>query len=342
MAPTLRSSTRKAKARLDDSAGANEESPQSDKSHAKLRSIWIWNGTWLGSDWVPSQRSLYLRKKRDRLNLFFDLIVLVISISSSIIFCPSLEPLPNLSIGRAFWITVNAMCSIFTRICSNNVMPPVDEKTEPVITGIFGPIGSAAFLTYQSTTFFALYATVTAMCELSIWWLQYSNSDGNIEVLALEYISRVLHSLYIMSPFFQGLGVVLTLLWLKFNWFEEKWQKTVVQFWQNLGFHAVVQVQWFGHSTLPLALIDIFLCKPGASMAAVMISNRTLVTIVASYTTLYMGMTLFLKTINGGNYPYPFLDNICAKWWSTAVFTIIIAVLNSLVCTAVRNLSLML
>ena len=144
------------------------------------------------------------------------------------------------------------------------------------------------------------------------------------------------------SPFFQGLAVVLTLLWLKSNWFETEWQETVIKFWSDLGFTSVAAVQWFGHATMPLAFVDIFLCRSYSrkEMTSLVMPQPTLVLFVAAYSVIYMGNTLWLATINGGHYPYPFLTKICEKWWTISVFTGGITTIVTTICVSLRLLSI--
>lgn len=52
--------------------------------------------------------------------------------------------------------------------------------------------------------------------------------------------------------------------------------------------------------------------------------KTSLVLMVTVHSVLYMAMTLYLKTINGGHYPYPFLVKICEKWTSIVIFTAVI------------------
>ena len=206
-----------------------------------LGSWFIWNGTWMGTSWSVSQASLLHRKRRDAKNACFDLTALVIFVATAHYTHNPIDSknVPALTAVRAACLVGNAIMALIMRLFCNNVMPPVDQKTNPVIYGILNPVGGAAFLTYQSTTLFSLYAIVTAAAEIS-----YARSPSTLA-------GRVLALVYYTSPYFQGLAVVLTLLWLKFNWFEKEWQETVIKFWEDLGFRSVALVQWIGKQRGP-------------------------------------------------------------------------------------------
>ena len=74
-------------------------------------------------------------------------------------------------------------------------------------------------------------------------------------------------------------------------------------------------------------------------MAKLMQPKESLVLMVTVHSVLYMALTLYLKTINGGHYPYPFLVKICEKWSSIAIFTAVITTGSASISLLMRMVS---
>eukprot|EP00401_Gymnodinium_catenatum_P032131 CAMPEP_0117563840 /NCGR_PEP_ID=MMETSP0784-20121206/55713_1 /TAXON_ID=39447 /ORGANISM="" /LENGTH=246 /DNA_ID=CAMNT_0005361521 /DNA_START=76 /DNA_END=813 /DNA_ORIENTATION=+ len=68
---------------------------------------------------------------------------------------------------------------------------------------------------------------------------------------------RLLTVCYTLSSFVGALGVVLTLLFLKFNWFEEKWQTNVRRLWEGRGIPFGLLTLLSHIPSMPVGILDV-------------------------------------------------------------------------------------
>jgi len=148
-------------------------------------------------------------------------------------FAPGVE-LPPLSAGRAAANVGLAMLILSMGYCNSRVNPP-PEISKPYEDRFYvlGAIGNGAFLTYWSIAVLLQYTWWSAFAELGC--RGYFDAPGLAAALALptDLAHRALGAAYFVAPFAEGWAVALTLLWLKFNWFEKQWQEVVVVYWRS-------------------------------------------------------------------------------------------------------------
>ena len=108
-------------------------------------------------------------------------------------------------------------------------------------------------------------------------------------------------------------GIALTVLFLKLNWFEPKWRKEVLEATNQRGVNFT-EITLVSHlPPLPVAILDCFLAKrPGVFP----LDMRNVMN-VALFASCYCGFYVVLTLMNYklvGRYPYPFMRALKRPW----------------------------
>jgi len=148
-------------------------------------------------------------------------------------------------------------------------------------------------------------------------WILYFQSVHMLATAAAETLQacgvpcpRLVTFTHAAAVFIGTVGIMLTLLFLKFNYFEEKWQIEVRQLWERrgvpFGFYSLVEHV----PSLPVGILDVLvrdrrflrLCCP--SLAA----NSA---VVLAFSLLYFVWMHLLWWLTGYKcWPYPFLKDL--------------------------------
>mmetsp|Transcript_23794 Transcript_23794/g.48672 ORF Transcript_23794/g.48672 Transcript_23794/m.48672 type:complete len:311 (-) Transcript_23794:135-1067(-) len=244
--------------------------------------------------------------------------------------------LPVLSPARAAWNVAVAALVLSMGYTNLHVMPPPESKDKTDVWHVIAPLGSCSYLTFWSLSIITQYSLWSCLAELACGgYLSYAAVlPSNFVAYGEAVARRVLAACYYASPFAQGWAVTLTLLWLKFNWFEARWQKAVIDYWRARGV-PVASIMWWAHLTILAAPLD-FLCKNRALLAATAMPLSSCYKFVAALSFYYIAQTNLLFRVNGGHWPYPFLASF-STWTKQAALVSGIAVAICGICTVSRT-----
>ena len=134
-------------------------------------------------------------------------------------------------------------------------------------------------------------------------------------VQSLQYITQAIMAqtgslkfCYSIMPFVHSTAVMLAILFFKFCWFDEEWQKIVVVRLKKRGYHNVRPITCFTHICwVAIALVDIFYLKR-SSVELIQPLNHQLIW-SAFFGGFYM-IIMYSFHIWCGQWPYPFLNNM--------------------------------
>ena len=232
--------------------------------------------------------------------------------------------LPELAPSRAAANVLTAALVLSMGFANTRLNPP-PESREPKEDRWFvmAPVGSAAYLTYWTLSFVTQYVLWSAVAELAC--AGYLDGLGAACAWACPpaarlagpaaggtagFARRALAASYYAAPFCQGWALALTLLWLKFNWFEPRWRTAVVGYWRERGV-PIARIQWWAHLTALAVPLDLLACKDARLLAAAaMPLAPTCAAAVGGLGCYYMLQTDLLFALNGGRWPYPFLAHL--------------------------------
>ena len=129
---------------------------------------------------------------------------------------------------------------------------------------------------------------------------------------------------YTLSVFVAALGFMLTVLFLKFCWFEEGWRIQVL----------IPQRQkdpWFGFYTLAnhcpsllVAFADILVVKDRLLLAHFTPSVLVLLLMALGWAGMYLGWIELNYANNGGIWPYPVLDEVFRACFPKVGFVVLV------------------
>ena len=195
--------------------------------------------------------------------------------------------------------------------------------------------GHFSFLTVHIITLQACYWVVCALTELA--WIHVLDETPAIR----RTLAKAVTATYAFSVFSSTLGTVLTLLFLKFNWYEPAWRRDVLEMYLRRGNRAFVRKILVTHiPQLPIAVLDLVVLKQTHGiLEAVTPSLWTLLVGSAVYASAYLAFTHLNFRLNGGVYPYPFLDKVLATWSSELTFFAVLTLFVFGVCAAYHFLA---
>lgn len=228
---------------------------------------------------------------------------------------PVREPLPKPSASRmvaqcllAFGMVAQLGTQIFIAPYSTT-----DDEGFPLLRYV----GNTIFLTFQITVIQTVHTMAGAAAEIAL----FTNST----MPALSAFN------YSVSIFVDTTGVVLTLLFLKFNWFEKEWQLQARGVWESRGVRMGMLSLVSHIPSLPIGLLDIIVkdhhflraCSP------IFAANAFVIAAFASY---YVAWIHVWWAASGYKcWPYPFLHKFdtCLKriLFAMAIIVAIIVVM---------------
>lgn len=173
----------------------------------------------------------------------------------------------------------------------------------------FGP-GHFSYLTVHILTTQAIYFSMAALTEIACLF-----SDSQVIRKAVTATNQ-------FAVFNSSLGTLLTILFLKFNWFEPSWRRGTLEMYLARGKTSFQRKVLFTHlNQICIALLDLLVVKRNhklLSWATPSLSNLFAVSFV--YVLSYIMFTHYNYHHNGGYYPYPFMDKMLSSWGTEISF----------------------
>jgi len=155
----------------------------------------------------------------------------------------------------------------------------------------------------------------------------FAAAAGELLLLAGVPCPVLMTASYRFAEIAAGLGIMLTLLFLKFNYFEEKWRVEIAGTWARRGY-PFFTVSLIGHlPSLPIAILDVAFVRDGRFLklcnpALAENVGMTFVFMVTWYTFMHV---LWWAT-NYQNWPYPFLHEFDTFLKRIILFAVVFAV----------------
>lgn len=173
------------------------------------------------------------------------------------------------------------------------------------------------------------YLTVNILCVWMIYWPACAVAEYRWSVLKMEdeFTRRLVAGVYAFAVFASSLGTVLTLLFLKFNWFNPEWQHEIRTTYLARGNGYFIPKILFTHmNQLPIAFFDLVVLKQNDHVlewATVTLVNILLTSF--AYTFWYLSFTHINHRMNKQIYPYPFMDKVFSSWRSESIFFVVLS-----------------
>uniref|UniRef100_A0A7S2S1R3 Uncharacterized protein n=1 Tax=Mucochytrium quahogii TaxID=96639 RepID=A0A7S2S1R3_9STRA len=191
--------------------------------------------------------------------------------------------------------------------------------------------GHYSYLTFHIMWLTFLYWTTCLVAEIAWVWGVTHHED-------IAWARKVLRFCYASSSVVAGLGVTLAVLFLKFNWFEPKWRKEVLELYEKRGFNFFGPLILFNHlSQTPIAMLDMYLIKNKTLYAITSPEFVTLAVFLACYGIFYISLT-HVNFRMSNTYPYPFFHAVFASWKSEVIFVSVIIVFLNMVTAGMYSL----
>ena len=139
--------------------------------------------------------------------------------------------------------------------------------------------------------------------------------------------ARALAACHLAAPLVASIGMALTVLYLRLNWFEPSWRREVLEPLQARGV-PFRRITLTAHLTsLPVAALDLALARRPALLAARALSTRGTALTMAAYAAAYIAVTR-LNHRATGHYPYPFMKLLASHLhWLAFMLALLLALM---------------
>uniref|UniRef100_A0A7S3NK12 Uncharacterized protein n=1 Tax=Aureoumbra lagunensis TaxID=44058 RepID=A0A7S3NK12_9STRA len=223
---------------------------------------------------------------------------------------------------RMFGALINAIlmvCAFLVDVYGQP--PPIPNSDIFHVTKIIGPF---SFFTKQAITIQTTHSLLSFLAEASLGtkWPLFA---------LLEAVHETATPVAVI-------GISLTLLFLRLNWFESNWRKEALYPWLRRGV-PLGTIALVGHLlSFPVAFFDVLFVKRPITMTQ--LTNRNVATILLIdarrsafflflYNYFFVGFTLLNAKFNGGYFPYPFMRafDTSKKWF---LFSLVILIFTTL------------
>ena len=228
-------------------------------------------------------------------------------------------------ISKEARVVLTAVCALvawftlFVDIYHGTPAQPGDRKWHLLLDGHSGHF---SYLTINILTTWAVYWPFSAAAEL--FWL-YSES---------ELVLKAVTATYAFAVFSSTLGTLLTLLFLKFNWYDKSWRRETLDMYDRRGNKMFRRKILFTHlNQMPIAFFDVVVLKQNHHILEWATPALSTVLIACfTYSLAYLAFTHFNYRTNGGVYPYTFMDEILKTWKSEITFFVALSLFCFVVC----------
>ena len=144
---------------------------------------------------------------------------------------------------------------------------------------------------------------------------------------------QLLLACHVVSMFSNTMGIVLTVLFLKFNYFEPGWIKNVYNVYKSRGYRFWIYKMLFLHcSQFFIAFADVLVIKDRMVLYESTPTLLTLAQVSLVYTFIYIVWVHVNKYACDGYVPYPILEKVFKSWRLEAMFVLAVSTLV-LVCS---------
>lgn len=185
-----------------------------------------------------------------------------------------------------------------------------------------------------------IWLTVNISAVQLLYWALATLSE--LEVLLDSFPAwhwRLVSIVHASSVFVATLGFSLAALFLKFNYFEANWRRTVLEKRISRGIPARYYA-FIGHMcALPLNVLDLLVIRDRFLLCTYTLSNETVAAVGLVYGFIYLGW-INLNYRWSGLWPYPFCDSLFVSVSSQVGFALAIGVGCSLVSFGFRNVAM--
>lgn len=223
------------------------------------------------------------------------------------------DPLPEASVWRTIAQCVLAAGMLMEIVLDAFAYPPLTKTDNAWL--LVRNAGKPIFLTSWLLTIQFVHESAGAAAEVSL--------------LLGTPLTGLVHVNYAAAILVGTLGTALALLFLKFNYFEEKWRIEIKDLWEKRGFRFGL-LSLLGHlPSLPIAFLDIGI-KDSTFMHLCTPSLIVQLGVVAGFTIMYnLWMHVWWAASGFKSWPYPFLHDFdtCLK---RVVFGLVIFVAISI------------
>jgi len=193
-------------------------------------------------------------------------------------------------------------------------------------------------MTRREEEVFPLIRMAGRMPYLTTWILYCQTIEMVVsaagEVLLVLGVScpKLMTMAYECAIFAAAIGILLTLLFLKFNYFEEKWREEVAKVVKRSGvpyFHLSLLAHL---PSLPVAVLDIAVVRNARFLYLSKLPLSLNVGLAFGFAASYFGLIHILWWASGyRNWPYPFLHDLDTASKRLAFFAVIFLAFASLV-----------
>mmetsp|Transcript_11616 Transcript_11616/g.29475 ORF Transcript_11616/g.29475 Transcript_11616/m.29475 type:complete len:341 (-) Transcript_11616:117-1139(-) len=187
--------------------------------------------------------------------------------------------------------------------------------------------GKFSYFTFYIIFSFTVYWTSCLVAEVAWLW-------GYAHYQEVVWARKLLKFTYAGAPLISALGVMLTLLFLKFNWFEPSWQREVLGRYHQRG-----QV-WFGPTMLfthlnqtPISLLDVAFIKNRKFAEAHRPEFIVFAAILVAFTVFFVVSTHLNFSLTK-HYPYPIFSKFLGTTWKAELTFIGTQTLVTILMTA--------
>ena len=200
-----------------------------------------------------------------------------------------------------------ALYTLWVDIYHSTLPEPGDRKWKLLL---HGSSGHFSYLTVNIITTWSIYWPLCALVEY-LW-----------RTSETELIRKAVTCCYSFAVFSSSLGTLLSLLFLQFNWFNESWRKETLELYESRGNKTFKIKILFTHlNQLPIAFFDIAVLKQNHHILENSTPRlQTLILVSFLYVLGYVSFTHFNFRVNGGVYPYSFMDATLSSWKSELIF----------------------
>lgn len=173
--------------------------------------------------------------------------------------------------------------------------------------------GHFTYLTFHILFATLFYWNTCLVAELA--WLYGLSHDAE-----MAWARKLLKLCYASSALVSAFGVVLAVLFLKFNWFEPAWRETVLNEYHRRGHTAFGPTILFTHlNQTPASLLDMTVVKNRPLLAASVAGLGYMAAAIAAYSVYYLAGTHINFHLTK-EYPYPFFHKVLANWKTETIF----------------------
>lgn len=196
--------------------------------------------------------------------------------------------------------TLVAILTLYIDIFQGSPAEPGDRKWHLMLDGVGGHF---------------CYLTINILVTWAVYWPLCLLGEFTVYAYPSNVWAQKIHiAMYSCAVFASALGTLLTLLFLKFNWFEPNWRREVLGMYDSRGNKTFRKKVLFTHlNQLPIAVLDVFLLKQGKALQYATPSSAHILGICIAYPVCYIAFTHYNHQFSKV-YPYTFMDIVFQTW----------------------------